>query len=113
MAYFHKNLTQEKWNSLPKDKQILNIAAELLRAKNSLMHNYQDDVQYSLERAFELIDLTINDREKWHGGSLRELLRFREHSSNFYIEENRTVDDFIKLIKNFLLFHPNSATLKI
>lgn len=112
MAYFHKNLTQEKWNALSKEKQILNIASELMRAKNSLEKKYLDNFQNSLDRALELIDLTINDREKWQGGSLRELLRFREYSAGFY-QQSRSTDDFIKLIRILLLFHPQSATVQI
>ncbi len=112
MAYFHKNLTQEKWNSLAKDKQILNIVSELLRARNSLAGNYQDDVLHSLNRALELIDLTVNDRNKWQKGSLKELLRLREYLGSFY-QENQSIDNITKLIKSFLLFHPQSASVKI
>ena len=113
MAYFHKNLTQESWNSLPKDKQILNIASELMRAKNMLKKNNSEYFLNSLNRSLELVDLSINDRDKWQGGRLRELLRFREYSANFYFEEKRSLEDFLKLIKSLLLFHPESAKVEI
>ena len=112
MAYFHKNLTQKKWNSLSKDKQILNIASELMRARGMFEDKERKYLINSLSRALELIDLTINDREKWQKGSLKELLRLREYLASFY-QERKQVGNFSRLIKNFLLFHPISAKVQI
>lgn len=112
MAYFHQDLTQAKWNALPKDKQILNVASELLRARNSLAHGYDDNFHNSMDRALELIDLSLNDRQQWLGGSLKELLRFREYLAGFY-QERKPTDDFTKLIENFLLFHPQSSLVRL
>lgn len=112
MAYFHKNLSSDQWNGLSKDKQILNIVSELLRARNRLAHHELEYFTFSLNRALELTDLSINDKEKWRGGSLRELLRFREHCGSFY-QENRSLDEFIRLARNLLLFHSKSSLVKI
>ncbi len=89
MAKFHPNLTQEKWNSFSKDKQVLNIASEFLRARNSLIHNESDYFINSLNRALELIDLTISDK-KWKDNLLLPI-RLREETAKFYITK-RTDD---------------------
>lgn len=113
MVYFHKNLTQKQWNNFSKSKQILNIASELLRSKNWLDKKDNKHLQNSLERALELVDLTINDRKKWRKGSLRELLRFREALSEFYIKKKKVLAEIKLLIKNFLYFHKDSAVIEI
>lgn len=81
---FHKNLTQKKWQQFSKETQILNIAAEFSRAKNWLAKNDNDEICNCLNRAFELIDLTVSDK-KWQRG-LKELLRLREILAEFYLE---------------------------
>ena len=78
MAYLHPSLTEEKWQMLSKTKQILNIGSELTRAKNSFAKGYGPDGRSSLDRALELLDLTIGD-PKWQSGARRELLCLREH----------------------------------
>ena len=112
MAYFHKDLTQEKWNGLTKDKQILNIAAELMRAKGMIDDQENEYFNNSLNRALELVALTVNDREKWQGGSLKELLRFKEYLAGFY-QDRSSKENFISLLGNFLLFHQNSAMVQL
>jgi len=111
MAYFHKNLTQEKWNNLDKDKQILNIISELMRAKNWFNKN-KEYARNSLDRAFELIDLIVSSK-KWTKGSLKELLRFREVLGEFYINNIIDIKKFTKLMQNFLLFNKKSAMVKL
>lgn len=101
---FHKNLTQEKWNILTKHKQILNIVSELTRAKNWMQKKDKQYMRNSLDRALELIDLTVDDK-KWHSNSLKELLRFRGILGEFYIGFNENIEEFIKLIKILLKFN--------
>ncbi len=113
MAYFHKNLTQERWNSFTKDKQILNIASELTRAKNWLEKNDKEYMINSLDRSFELIDLTIADNRKWHDGSLKELLRLREVLGEFYAGINKNVNEFVKLIRVLLNFNKITSVVEI
>lgn len=113
MAYFHKNLTQERWDSFTKDKQILNIASELTRAKNRLKEKDEQYMQNSLDRALELIDLTIADNKKWHGGSLKELLRLREVLGEFYVGINKNVSEFVKLIRVLLNFNKITFVVEI
>jgi len=71
----HK-ISEEKWASFNKGQQVLMIANEINRAKNLINKSFKEEVQFSYQRAIELIDLTLNDK-KWNG-RLKELLRCRE-----------------------------------
>jgi hypothetical protein len=83
----HKNLNLEKWSCYSKGQQILMIANELNRAGNWIEKHQNFEVNQCYERAFELIDLTVEDT-KWKNG-LKELLRFREVLATLYIQENK------------------------
>lgn len=109
---FHKNLTQERWNTFTKNQQILNIASELVRAKNWMQKKNKNYTQNSMDRGLELIDLTVDDK-KWHSNSLKELLRFREALAEFYTNRNKILDEIILLIRNLLRFTKESAIVKI
>ena len=108
---FHKNLTLEKWRKFPKETQILNIAAEFSRAKNWLAKKDKSEVLNCLNRSFELIDLTVNDL-KWKK-SLKELLRFRDVLAEFYIKEDKKLDELVKIFKTLLNFNKFSSQVKI
>lgn len=112
MAFLHPLLTHEKWNELSKSKQILNIAAELSRAARQA--RLRSDVCPSIERALELIDLSISDRAKWHSGALRELCRLREVLGEWYDnnhDSNRL--DIIKLTRQLLYFHSETSLVQL
>jgi hypothetical protein len=83
----HKNLTPEKWAGYSKGQQILMIANELNRAKNWIKKNQWDETNHCYERAFELIDLTLEDL-KWKTG-VRELLRCREVLGALYMQQQK------------------------
>lgn len=83
---WHKNLTLERWQTFAYKNQILMIATEILRAKKCLTTNRQSDLKPTLERAFELIDLTIEDQKS--KPKLLDLLHFREALAHFYIYES-------------------------
>ena len=100
-------MNQKKWNAFPKYIQILNIAAEFSRGKHWLQK--KSELTHCLDRAFDLIDTTLND-SKWHTSGLRELLRFREQLANFYIQRDK--NHFFQLYKTLLLFTPQSARVK-
>lgn len=112
MAVFHKGLNFESWSRFSSTQQILNIASELNRAKN-WVHTSLNNTNTSIERAFELIDLTIDDRAKWQKGNLKELLRFREVLAYYYIKEVRTKEELKKIIKVLLEFEPSTSTVVI
>jgi hypothetical protein len=82
---FHKTLTLEKWSGFPMFKRILMIGSELQRAKNLIVKNDTDETNRCFERAFELIDMTIESTDK---KSLRmELLRFRDLLAEQYTKK--------------------------
>lgn len=85
MNKLHKTLTQERWNKLSKRDQILNIAAELSRAANWLEENSFKNTRDCYERAFQLVDLTL-DGDKWKDRR-RELAHFREVLGSLYIRK--------------------------
>ena len=97
------SLDLEKWRKLPADKQILNIASELSRAKKWLAENNEALVRSSLERAFDLVDASAETaRADGRYYLLRELLRLREFLGEFYSGSDLGVENFIPAIKNLL-----------
>ena len=83
----HKNLTLKKWCNYSKGQQILMIANELNRAQNWLQKEENFEVNQCYERAFELLDLTLEDK-KWHKG-IKEILRFREMLAELYVTKEK------------------------
>jgi len=80
----HTHLTLDKWKSFSIDKQILMIANEINRAKNWIEKQDFEKVSHCYERAFELIDITVDtSKEK---SLIRELLRFRELLATEYVQ---------------------------
>ena len=74
------------------------IANELNRAKNLMQRGDRDEVLMAFERAFELLDLTIDLTET---SLVRyELLRFREILAQSYLESGRhgSLDKLIKVL---------------
>ena len=84
---YHRSLNPEKWAKYSKGQQILMIANEINRAKNWIAKKQAAETNLAYERAFELIDLTVEDK-KWKGRN-RELLRFREIISELYCNSNK------------------------
>lgn len=78
----HKDLTLEKWASFPRKAQILNIGAEVSRAQNWRELNDREKAEECIERALELLDLTLQDK-RW-GDKLGDLLRIREGLGALY-----------------------------
>ena len=108
---YHKNLDLKKWQSFSKEEQILNIAAELSRTKNWLAKNDKQEVLNCLNRVFELIDLTIQDT-RWKR-ALNHLLRFREVLAQFYLKQNKSSQEFIKIFRTLLMFNKFTSSIKI
>lgn len=103
---FHKNLDIKKWNKFSKSQQILMIANELNRAKNWFLRNDLEEVNNCYERAFELLDLTINLTTRKN--LLKELLRFREMLAVQYVSDKKDIKFNEKLFKTLLSLNKNS-----
>jgi len=86
---FHPNLSEEKWQSYDRARQVLMIANELNRAQNWLNKDGLENTLPCYERALELTDLTIDD-EKWQRRR-KELLRFRECLAELYISDKKSL----------------------
>ncbi len=71
----HKNLTGERWQEFSLAEQLGNIGSETSRA---LKWRGKDDALYqgALQRAFELIDITLAE-SRWRR-RLKEIMRLRE-----------------------------------
>ncbi|MFA7385344.1 MAG: hypothetical protein WCZ99_00115 [Candidatus Paceibacterota bacterium] len=111
MSNIHKNLNEEKWHNFSKETQILNIASEFSRAKNWLIKQDTPEVINCLERALELVDITINDK-KWRNG-LKELLRWRGLLAIFYLKKDKSLPEFLNLFKTLLFFNKFTSQIKI
>ena len=99
---YHKNMTVEKWFAYPRYQQVLMIANELNRAQNALMRGDQDNAIHAWERAFELTDLTVEDKK--NGRWLKELLRFRELLGETFVTLNADMNS--SLMKALITFDP-------
>jgi len=75
-------MDQNRWNDFSKREQLLTIGAEFMRA-NVWQQKSRQNFSLALERALELIDLTISD-EKWKD-NLSMLFVLREIVAEFYI----------------------------
>lgn len=98
---FHKTLTPLKWVRFSSSQQILMVANELNRAKNSLLRGDKEETKECYERAMELLDLTIcvcQNRNK-----RRELLRFRELLGAEYLAAEEDVSSIETLTRALVL----------
>ncbi|MEK7287243.1 MAG: hypothetical protein AAB091_01610 [Elusimicrobiota bacterium] len=83
MKKWHKNLTIERWSRFTGERQLLMVGSELERASELAGWQDQKAVELCCERAFELIDLTLDD-PKWRG-QCRRLTRWRELLGESYL----------------------------
>ena len=74
-------MEKERWEKLTKREQLLNVGAEFMRAK-TWQGKDKEKFLLALERALELIDLTLSDL-KWQD-QLLALLRLRDEVAKFY-----------------------------
>ncbi len=108
---YHKSLTIEKWSMYPKMQQVLMISNELNRAKNWILKNQNLETNLAYERAFELIDLSLEDI-KWKNSS-KELLRLKETLGELYCQEAKDLKKNNLCLQLLLTFTPESYNLLI
>lgn len=88
MNLHHKDLTLERWQRLSFYEQMANIGSEILRAINWRGRN-QEYSRLALERALELLDLTLETAaSKGSRPRLKELTRLRESLVDYFFFDN-------------------------
>lgn len=83
----HTTLAGGRWGSLSLMEQLGNIGSEVGRASNAKRRGDDARMWSALERALELIDLTISD-PRW-SGRRKEPLRARELICDFLVGDNK------------------------
>jgi hypothetical protein len=86
MSYQHQSLASGRWRSLSLIEQLANIGSEVERALNWRRKANPTYSHRALERALELIDLTIADPR--HRTRLKEITRLREAILDYFMGEN-------------------------
>lgn len=86
----------ERWRNFTKSQQFLIIGSELMRAK-TWQKKDREKFTSALERALDLIDLTLCDN-KWQN-NLSMILWLREEIAKFYT--SKRTDDISSLYNSF------------
>lgn len=89
---WHARLSAEKWAARPLEERIAMVENEISRARHAQETGYRGSVKLALERALELLDLTIETSIR--ESALRDLLRWRERIARAYLlPEDRIPED--------------------
>lgn len=88
MNYQHKQLSRGRWFELTFFEQMANIGSEVERAILWRDKNKQYSIN-AVERALELLDLTIADAKNRAGSKLKELTRLREALVDYFCFDNQ------------------------
>lgn len=87
MSCRHKDLASGRWNNMPFLEQMANIGSEVERALNWQAKRNDMYSQQAIERALELIDLSLDCVTS--PSRLKELARVREAIVDFFIGSNQ------------------------
>lgn len=101
MNFYHKNLANGKWFELSLCNQMANIGSEIHRLVKSKGIN-EERFEKALDRALELIDLTLADK-RWRTG-YKEIARVREVLCDICFGEGQYDTDLEDLDEYFLKF---------
>lgn len=96
MTIFHKNLASGRWFTFSLKEQLAHIGSEVDRTIYWTNKHDTNAARNAIDRALELLDLTISD-PRWRF-RLKEILRLRELlCDKFYgSNEYKTPDSFLK-----------------
>jgi hypothetical protein len=83
----HANLAAGRWHTLTLNEQLGNVGSDVGRAIRAKAQRDDMRLQGALERALELLDLTLAD-ERWRGPRRREIARAREVVCDFLVGDN-------------------------
>ncbi len=87
MTAQHQELAAGRWFRFSLVEQLANAGSEVERALNWRQRGNAEYSTKAIERALELLDLTIADAR--HRGRLKELTRVREVLVDYFYADNR------------------------
>lgn len=89
MSPLHAELAAGRWQALSLVEQLANTGSEVERAINWSAKGRPEYARNALDRALELLDLTIADpKHRGRAGRLKELTRLREVVLDYFVGEN-------------------------
>ena len=86
MKVQHQGLADGRWAEMPFCEQMANVGSEVSRALNWCNKGKDDFSKKAVNRALELLDLTIKPIKKY--SRLKELLRVREGLVDYFYGSN-------------------------
>ena|SRR3990172_11421001 len=86
MGYQHQQLAAGRWQKFSLIEQLANVGSEVGRAINWRNKGNKEYTRLALERALELMDLTITDQK--NKTRLKELARVREALVDYFVFDN-------------------------
>ena len=97
----HKTLSSGGWQELTLPEQLANIGSEVERAIQWSKRGDMERKEKAVERALELIDLTIGDN-RWND-RLKEVCRIREILCDTFNGDN-TYNTSFEFLQNYFLY---------
>jgi len=88
MNYQHKELAQGRWFAMSLFEQLANVGSEVERAI-AWRNKKKEYSTRAVERALELLELTINDHKHRKFSRLKELSRLKEVLLDFFYGDNQ------------------------
>lgn len=102
MSSHHRELAAGRWFTLSLMEQLGNVGSEVSRALRARSSSQAEREARALDRALELMDLTIADSR--HRGRRKELCRAREVLCDFFLGDNEYGSTGESLDEYFLRF---------
>lgn len=102
MNFIHQDLARGRWFELTLCEQMGNIGSEVGRAANWRRKGNSVDCDKALERALELMDMTITDK-RWQKRA-KELCRAREVLTDVFYGDNQYNDSPEAMEKYFFQY---------
>jgi len=99
----HADLAAGRWQTLTLAEQLGNVGSEVGRAIRAKERRDESRFEPALERALELLDLTLAD-PRWRANRLKEIARAREVTCDFLVGDNEYHSTGESLDRYFLQF---------
>lgn len=93
-----------RWSQLTFFQQMANVGSEVIRAINWKEKN-KEYSRMAIDRALELLDLTIQDKKNQQKYRLNELLRLREFLADYFYFDNTYKSTDANFNNYFLAFN--------